>query len=135
MGGKRLGARRSAHVGIGVLCLAVLVVGAQPGRYQQGKGGAGEGSAKKLLVSRMKQPGSPLTISQVIVDDSKDPLMPTIHCNMKNNSSMDIIAYSVKHEAVFIQRTGTFSGSITFDQPDAENGMRPGETQQVELNG
>src|SRR2546425_9323314 len=125
MRGIKLGVRQAAHVGVGVLCLAFVVVGARPGRYQQGKSAAQEGSAKKLLVSRMRQPGSPLTISQVMVDDSEDPLMPTIHCNIKNSSGMDIVVYAVKHEAVFSQRTGTFSGSVTMIPADRENAMHP----------
>jgi len=133
----RVKARSMIPIVIGIVCLAVLVVAAQQRKDQDAPSGKakGEASVSKVLVLKMRQPGSPLTISQVIVDDSPDPLMPVIHCIIKNSSDKGIIAYSVKHEAVFGQRTGTFSGSVTFNPADRENPMRPGVSRQVEING
>jgi hypothetical protein len=123
----RINAKSIAPMAMGMLCLAIVAVPARHLRNQA--------PVTKLLVTRMKQPGSPLTISQVTVDDSSDPLMPTIHCNIKNNSSKPVIAYSVKHEAVFSHRTGTVSGSVTSIPADRENPMRPSDARQVEIYG
>jgi hypothetical protein len=41
----------------------------------------------------------------------------------------------VKHEAVFSQRAGTLSGSVAFNPVDRDQGMRPGDTRQVEIGG
>src|SRR5262249_8760027 len=68
MRGTRVRERRAIIIGVGFLCLAVLVVGARTRKDHQSKESISDGSAKKLLVSRMKQPGSPLTLSRVSVD-------------------------------------------------------------------
>ena len=85
--------------------------------------------------TEMKQPDSPLTISGVSIDNLKDALTPIIRCNVKNNSREQIAAYAVKHEAVFSHRAGTLSGSVAFNPVDRDQGMRPGDTRQVEIGG
>jgi hypothetical protein len=135
MGGTRVGTQRAVYVGVGLICLAILVVGARPRKDQEGKGAAREGSGKKLLVLRMKQPGSPLTLSRISVDDSQDPSMQTIHSNITNNGGRDVVVYTVKHEAVFSQYTGTVSGSVMMIAADGENVMHPGDTRNVEIYG
>lgn len=130
---KEIRVRSVAAMAVGIVCLAILVVGARPRNYQDP---LDRTTAKKpLLMLKRDQPESALTITSVTVDDFQDPLMPTIHCNLINNSGKAIAAYSVKHEAVFSQRTGTVSGSVTFSCADAESAMRPGDTRGVEIYG
>lgn len=122
---------------IGILCFAMLAVAARPreNQFPTDKATDRVSVNRPPPVLRMKQPGSPLTMTEVVVDHSSDPLMPVIHCNIKNKSGKPILVYAVKHEAVFSQRTGTFSGSVLFNPVDRKNPMRPGDTRQVEISG
>lgn len=136
MWGQRIRTERIIPISMGLLLLALLVLGARPRMYQELRDrGANRMSPNKPQVLRMKQPDSPLTINGISIDNSDDALMPTIRCNVKNNSREQIAAYAVKHEAVFSQRAGTLSGSVAFNPVDREQGMRPGDTRQVEIGG
>lgn len=122
---------------IGILCLAIFGAGTRPHKNQVPTSKFADQASpnKPLLVLRMKQPGSPLTIRDMTVDDSADPLMPLIQCNVKNRSQKPILLYALKHEAIFTKRTGTFSGSVTSIPADSNYPMHPGDTRQVEIYG
>jgi hypothetical protein len=136
MWGKRIRTERIIPISMGLLLLALLAAGARPRMYQEPRDyGTKRMFPDKPQVLRMKQQGSPLTINDISIDNSKDALMPTIRCNVKNNAREQIAAYAVKHEAVFGQRAGTVSGSVAFNPVDRDQGMRPGDTRQVEIGG
>jgi|SRR5215213_1672523 len=116
---------------IGILCLAIMAVGAKPRMNQTP---TGEVAAKKPSVIIKDQPDSPLTISAVIVDSFPDPRMPTVDFNVINNSGKRIMVYAIKHVAALGSR-GAMSGSVTSILPDGKRALRPGKTPQVQISG
>jgi hypothetical protein len=120
-----------AAIAVGILCLAILAVGAGPRKYQDPVGRTI--TKRPLLILKKNQPDSPLTITAVIVDDSPDSRMPTVHFTLINNSGKRIMVYAVKHEAQF--SNGTVSGSVVVNLPDAKHALRPGRAPQVEISG
>lgn len=138
MSASRVKKERLVPFGIGVLLLALVVISARPRVGQEPlvrKSATDKMSPSKLRVVRMKQPDSPLIISRIAVDNSDDTLAPIIRCDVRNDSAEQIAAYAVKHEAFFSQRDGSVAGSIAFNPPDRDHGMRPGDIRQVEISG
>ena len=86
-----------------------------------------------LRVLKKKQPGAPLSITAVVVDDSPDGLMPTVYFTVTNNSGKRIITYAVKNEAKLSR--GTISTAITMiTNPDRKHALRSGKGGQMEFS-
>jgi hypothetical protein len=128
---KEIRVRSVAAMAVGILCLAIFAVGARPRNHQDN---VDRTTAKKpLLILQKNQPDSPLTITAVIVDDSPDSRMPTVHFTLINDSGKRIMVYAVKHEAQF--SNGTVSGSVVVTLPDAKHALRTGRAPQAEISG
>jgi len=107
------------------MCLTILVAVARP---QTNQGPDNSVTEKKPLLIIKDQPDSPLTITNVIVDNFPDPRMPTVDFNVVNNSGKRIMVWAIKHEA------GGMSGSMVFIKPDIKRALRPGKAPQVEIS-
>lgn len=121
---------------VAILSVAGLIGGAPPRAERQVFGNAKkQAPPNKLVLLRVKQPGAPLTVVRLVSSDSGDPLMSVIRCTIKNTSTRPIMAFAVKHEAVFERRTGTVSGAVTYNNTEEQNAVLPGDIREMEIYG
>ncbi len=124
--------RFAVPVMLAVLCLSPLTVGAH-GPVKDQSPDDKPLIKKPVLVEKKKQPGSPLSIGNMVIAESEDGRMPEIIFTVKNNSDKVIIAYAVKHEGAFGQ--GAFTGTIANISPDSERALLPGRSPRMEITG
>jgi|GEM_PF-4277317 len=117
----RINTKSTAPVAMGILFLAIATV---PARHLRN-----HSPVAKLLVIRMNQPGSPLTIGQVIVDDSKDPNTPRITIKLANITNLPIRAFTVRCDTHFGE--STLSAWSLNNIRSRENCFGPQETRTV----
>ena len=126
-----INANRIVLVGIGILCLAILVVSATPRKNQTSTDRV---EAKKPLMIVKDQPDSPLIITSVVVDYFPDARMPEVSFKVTNVSGKRIMVYAIKHVAALGSR-GAFSGAVTIIRADRKRALRPGESPEGEISG
>jgi hypothetical protein len=117
---------------LAVLCLALLTVGAH-GPVKDQSPDDKPLVKKPVLVEKKKQPGSPLSIGNMVIAESEDGQMPEITFTVTNKSDKVIIAYAIKHEGAFGQ--GPLTGVIANISPDSERALLPGRSPQMEIAG
>lgn len=121
--------------GVAILFVAGVIGGAPRTERRIANSATNQAPPNRLVLVRVRQPGAPLIVVRVISNDSGDPLMPTIRCTIKNTSARPIMAYAVKHEAVFERRTGTVSGAVTYNNTEEQNAVLPGDIREIEIYG
>src|ERR1044072_9296087 len=124
--------RFAVPVLLAVLCLALLTVGAH-GPVKDQSPDNKPLVKKPVLVEKKEQPGSPLSIGNMVIAESEDGQMTEIHFTVTNKTDKLITAYTVKHEGAFGQ--GAVAGAITVNCPDLEHAFFPGRSPQMEING
>src|ERR1044072_1846932 len=105
---------------LAVLCLPLLTVGAH-GPVKDQSPDNKPLVKKPVLVEKKEQPGSPLSIGNMVIAESEDGQMPEILFTVTNKSDKVIIAYAVKHEGAFGQNALT--GVISNISPDSERAL------------
>lgn len=120
---------------IAIVSVAGVIGGAPRTERRIPNSATNQAPPNKLVLVRVRQPGAPLIVVRVVSSDSGDPLMPTIRCTIKNTSTKAIMNFAVKHEAVFQRRTGTVSGSVTYNNTEEQNAMPPGDIREMEIYG
>lgn len=112
-------------IAIGMMCLALLSVGAERPKKDQAPVDQSP-SKEPLSVLAKQQPDSPLIITDINVDDSENPRMPTVRFTITNKSDKLILIHALKHEAPF--ERGGISTSIVGINPDRKMGLEPGQS-------